>query len=250
IVETVIGAGLFDFGDRDGKLEDARLQHALGVHLYKGKLYVADSYNHKIKLIDLDQRTVRTLAGTGTAGIMDGPVKSAQFNEPAGLAAHRDILYVADTNNHEIRRIHLKTGVVDTLTIRFPGEKEQSEFRGERLPIQRIGGENAMLNLAFTDGTRYHLAAGSPSEIRVTGAGKKPIVLGLKALQAGWPSISIPLNGLHSKGAITVELVLYYCRNDSTACQLLRKSVRIPYQRMETTTAPITLSFDLAGSEI
>ncbi|HVG18094.1 MAG TPA: thioredoxin-like domain-containing protein, partial [Blastocatellia bacterium] len=50
-VETVVGEGLFDFGDRDGRGSQVRLQHPLGVVYHEGALYVADTYNNKIKRI-------------------------------------------------------------------------------------------------------------------------------------------------------------------------------------------------------
>ena len=69
-VETLVGltGTLFDFGDVDGKGRDVRLQHPLGVAWWDGKLYVADTYNNKIKVIDVDERTCRTIAGSGEAG--------------------------------------------------------------------------------------------------------------------------------------------------------------------------------------
>jgi sugar lactone lactonase YvrE len=109
-VETLVGltGTLFDFGDADGVGRDVRLQHALGVAWWDGKLYVADTYNNKIKVIDVDERSCRTVAGTGTAGKDDAAegVK-ATFNEPAGLSAAGGKLYVADTNNHAIRVMEL-----------------------------------------------------------------------------------------------------------------------------------------------
>src|SRR5207253_7133841 len=51
-VKTVVGEGLFEFGDVDGMGNQVRLQHALGVAYHQGKLYVADTYNSKIKIID------------------------------------------------------------------------------------------------------------------------------------------------------------------------------------------------------
>ncbi len=59
-VETLIGRGLFDFGDRDGPLASARLQHPLGVGLTGRRVWLADTYNHKLKVIDLDEGRVRT----------------------------------------------------------------------------------------------------------------------------------------------------------------------------------------------
>src|SRR3990172_1154680 len=58
-VETLVGltGTLFDFGDVDGVGRKVRLQHPLGVVFHKGKLYVADTYNNKIKVIDVAARS-------------------------------------------------------------------------------------------------------------------------------------------------------------------------------------------------
>jgi DNA-binding beta-propeller fold protein YncE len=99
---------LFDFGDVDGAGSNVRLQHPLGVAWAEGKLYVADTYNNKIKTIDVAGRTCRSVAGTGKAGNLDAEQgASAQFNEPAGISAANGRLYVADTNNHAIRVVEL-----------------------------------------------------------------------------------------------------------------------------------------------
>jgi sugar lactone lactonase YvrE/thiol-disulfide isomerase/thioredoxin len=109
-VETLVGltGTLFDFGDVDGKGRDVRLQHPLGVAWWEGKLYVADTYNNKIKVIDVDERTCQTIAGTGAAGRNDADEGAkATFNEPSGISAANGRLYVADTNNHLIRVVDL-----------------------------------------------------------------------------------------------------------------------------------------------
>ncbi len=112
-VATLIGtahlptARLFTFGDRDGRGRDVRMQHPLGVVYYEGKLYVADTYNNKIKQIDPSDGTTQTIAGTGKPGRADDP---ATFDEPAGISAAADKLYIADTNNHLIRTIDLSNG--------------------------------------------------------------------------------------------------------------------------------------------
>jgi DNA-binding beta-propeller fold protein YncE len=64
-------------------------------------------------------REVKTFAGTGEAGCKDGTPDSAQFNEPAGLAAANGKLYVADTNNNAIRVIDLAEGTVKTLNVQI-----------------------------------------------------------------------------------------------------------------------------------
>ncbi|HTL51894.1 MAG TPA: thioredoxin-like domain-containing protein [Planctomycetota bacterium] len=117
VVSTIIGEDLFEFGDIDGNQAVARLQHPLGVLFHAGKLYVADTYNDKIKIVDPEKRTSVTLAGTGKPGYADGALDKAMFNEPGGLAAIGNTLYIADTNNNRIRTLELKTNQVATLTI-------------------------------------------------------------------------------------------------------------------------------------
>ncbi|MHC4179926.1 MAG: thioredoxin-like domain-containing protein [Planctomycetota bacterium] len=109
-VKTVVGTAhlpagrLFTFGDVDGRGRPVRLQHPLGVVYYEGKLYVADTYNNKIKVIDPGDGSTRTLAGSGRQGRSTPP---PTFDEPAGITAADGKLFVADTNNHTIRVIDL-----------------------------------------------------------------------------------------------------------------------------------------------
>jgi thiol-disulfide isomerase/thioredoxin len=117
-VRTLIGKTtgierLFTFGDEDGIGDKARLQHALGVVFHEGKLYVADTYNSKVKVVDPLQRSATTYLGGEGAGWVAGPL----FNEPAGLSIAGDKLYVADTNAHRIRVVDLKTKTVSTLAL-------------------------------------------------------------------------------------------------------------------------------------
>ncbi|MBD3880983.1 redoxin domain-containing protein [Phormidium tenue FACHB-886] len=137
-VRSVCGSGdLYGFGDRDGQGEAVRLQHCLGVAMATAEsisdaipratseaipratsgnyLWIADTYNHKIKRVQVESGRCETVLG-GLPGLQDG--RQAQFNEPAGLSAIGSQLYVADTNNHAIRRVDLKTLEVETIA--FP----------------------------------------------------------------------------------------------------------------------------------
>ncbi len=116
-VFTLVGQGLFEFGDVDGRGAAVRLQHPTGLAAAHDLLYVADSYNHKIKTLDPYSGEARTLIGTGASGVVDGPFDVAQFSEPQGLVAAGTKLYIADTNNHQIRLADLDAGVVQTVTL-------------------------------------------------------------------------------------------------------------------------------------
>jgi DNA-binding beta-propeller fold protein YncE len=111
-VKTIVGEGLFEFGDVDGVGSKVRLQHALGVIYRDGKLYVADTYNSKIKVIDPAKKECKTFLGEP-----GGWLSSATFNEPGGLSFAGDKMYVADTNGHRIRVVDMKTREVTTLPL-------------------------------------------------------------------------------------------------------------------------------------
>jgi DNA-binding beta-propeller fold protein YncE len=118
-VSTLVGAGpvegrnLFRFGDIDEIGEKARLQHALGVAFHDGKLYVADTYNSKVKVVDPEKQSCETFLGGEPEGWLAGPL----FSEPAGLSVADGKLYVADTNAHRIRVVDLKTKAISTLKL-------------------------------------------------------------------------------------------------------------------------------------
>ncbi len=107
-VTTVVGLGLFVFGDVDGRGDAVRLQHVLGVAVHGKNLLIADTYNHKIKQVNPVTKEVSTMFGTGKPG-RDAGGRPAFF-EPAGLEVAGGHLYVADTNNHRVVVIHLETG--------------------------------------------------------------------------------------------------------------------------------------------
>ena len=117
-VRTIVGEGLFDYGDVDGVGAEVRLQHPLGVVYVDGMLYVADTCNNKIKRLQPLARSSATFAGSGQAGLLDGPAVIARFNEPAGVSAAGGKFYVADTNNHAIRVVDLATGSVSTFALK------------------------------------------------------------------------------------------------------------------------------------
>jgi thiol-disulfide isomerase/thioredoxin/outer membrane protein assembly factor BamB len=116
-VRTLAGGDLFDFGDVDGTGDAVRLQHPLGVAVHDGRVLVADTYNHRLKALDPRTGAVRALAGDGRPGHEDGPALQARFSEPGGLTAAGWQLFVADTNNHAVRRVDLRTGAVTTLRL-------------------------------------------------------------------------------------------------------------------------------------
>ena len=115
-VRTVCGSGdLFGFGDKDGEGFDVRLQHCLGIHFAQNYIWVADTYNHKIKQIDPKTGKCQTVIGDGVVGDRDSKGTFARLFEPSGLSATESFLYIADTNNHAIRQVDLNSFEVKRL---------------------------------------------------------------------------------------------------------------------------------------
>ncbi|AIC14192.1 NHL repeat-containing protein [Nitrososphaera viennensis EN76] len=124
-VQTVVGEGLFEFGFKDGPLAWARLQHPLGVHCAGNKIYVADTYNHAVRLIDLDTQQVSTVVGRAAADkammmcrIDDPACDTLGLFEPSDVKQKGNTLYIADTNNHLVRMFDLDKMVLKTLAIK------------------------------------------------------------------------------------------------------------------------------------
>ena len=110
---TLLGHGLFDFGDTDGSPETARLQHPIGIALSTDakSLLIADTYNHKIKQFNLQTQLLTTL--------VPPPGADFQLAEPTSaipLPSTEDLL-IADTNHHRLLRYNPTTHIHQQLTI-------------------------------------------------------------------------------------------------------------------------------------
>ena len=108
-VDTLVGTGLFDYGDRDGTGDEALLQHAEDLAWMGGRLYVTDTYNDKLKVLDPLSRLCRALPGGAGSG--------EALSGPAGVSASRGCLWVADTDAHRIVAVDPSTGAVRVLAI-------------------------------------------------------------------------------------------------------------------------------------
>ncbi|HVP10550.1 MAG TPA: thioredoxin-like domain-containing protein [Phycisphaerae bacterium] len=127
------GGGLFEFGVRDGNGEQALFQHPLGVTLWDEKLFVADTFNHLIRLIDLKTREVTTWLGTGKAE--KGTPQQIGLYEPGGVSVTNDTLYIADTNNHRILAVEIKSKKVRVLDVKVEPQVLTSAPSG--LPVSK-----------------------------------------------------------------------------------------------------------------
>ncbi|WP_053956385.1 S-layer homology domain-containing protein [Inediibacterium massiliense] len=118
IITTVAGDGSGYFGD-GGPATLAKMSLPSGVAVdSSGNIYIADTKNHCIRKIDAITGIINTIAGNGTSGYSGdgGPATSAQLDMPYGVDVDSfGNIYVADMNNHRIRKIDAITGIINTI---------------------------------------------------------------------------------------------------------------------------------------
>ncbi len=228
-VETLAGGDLFVFGDEDGEGDEVRFQHPLGVEMYNGKVLIADTYNHKIKILDPKNQTVKTLFGTGKSGQTDG--KNATFYEPAGLSLANDKLFIADTNNHAIRVVDLKTKLVSTLKIEelTPPKSDENEIAEPNFSVIKFQPQEILsnsqssliFNLQFPEG--YHLNQNAPNRYEITSEKGDIIIIANAKQKFNSVPLIVPFETFQN-GAIVLKakLNIYYCREDNTGVCLIK----------------------------
>lgn len=247
-VETLVGGDLFDFGDIDGEGRRARLQHPLGVVYHDGSIYVADTYNNKIKRYDLSTGRIETFLGDGTAGLRDGDRPT--FDEPGGLSIAGGKLYIADTNNHAIRVADLKTKRVETLTIRGLEKLRppQALIRPDAIQVQaqRVspGDVELVLNLVLPDGYKVNPLATSRLRVQASPA---TAVNGLP--KEGFTISALPLRiplKVQADGELLLDAEIYYCQSGKEAlCYFKQLRWRIPLKVDANGARQVTVEYTL-----
>jgi hypothetical protein len=223
---------------------------------FDGKVLIADTYNHKIKQLDPETQSVKTLIGTGKPGQADGA--SPSFYEPGGLTIANSKLYIADTNNHAIRVVDLKAKTSSTLRIKglepplSSAKEAETDFEPNSeeitVPLQRVrAGSSGVLVVQVELPAGHHLNPMAPQRY-VVSLEKNQKQLGLtspsragaidreqelkqtiKNLQL---PLRIPFHG-YEAGTTTLraQLTLVYCREDNTGVCRIRTLVwRVPVE--------------------
>jgi len=251
-VSTLVGGDLFEFGDVDGHADEVRLQHPLGLASYGDKILIADTYNHKIKELDPKNERVRTFLGTGKPGQADGT--SPSFYEPGGLALANGNLYVADTNNHAIRVVDLKTKKASTLRLTglTPPAKNMQALETAvgpnaeevKVAAQKIRtGANGALQIDVELPEGYHLNPLAPQRYKVSVDGKSLAVDEKVAARASKDlklPLRVPFNASEAGPAtVRAQVTLFYCREDNTGtCRIKTLVWQVPVEVTNDASAP------------
>jgi DNA-binding beta-propeller fold protein YncE len=221
-VSTIVGVGLFDFGDVDGTGSKVRLQHPLGI-VYNPEdklLYIADTYNSKIKTINPETKEAKTFSGTGVEGNDDGTA-DAQFNEPSGLTLMNGKIYLTDTNNNLLRVIDMGTREVKTVKITNP-EALASNLMKKNVKPENVIKLNEMnikeglvrlkFNFKLPEGFKINPEA--QPQISLFG-GNNLTQLVDTVINTHDPMFEYPVTFSSGKGSINLEVLIYYCEDQN-----------------------------------
>lgn len=225
-IVTLIGTGLFDFGLKDGTRKDALMQHPLGLAADENTVYVADSYNHAIRAYDAAKATLVTIAGNGQRGDADGAKAQARFNEPNAVLKQGDLVYVADTNNHRLRVLDLKTHTVRTLPVSpMVNAEEDAPSFSATLPNARVlapmdvaAGTSLAVQLTLKDGWKINHEAPSELALFREDAAHTPVAhltrAQLEPKRAELPALAA--------GTYRLQGTLYYCEaKEGAQCMVM-----------------------------
>ncbi len=245
-VETLIGTDLFEWGDADGPAGTARIQHAQGLAIGDGVLYLADTYNHKVRALSLADFSVTTVAGSGERDWSDATGGEAAFEEPNGLSLAGGTLYLADTGNHAIRVIEPESGEVRTLAFTNlaaanPRLPEDGIVRVQ-LPTQVVAPGVTTLRITVSSPENFHLNAAAPSRLELASSSDQVVQLSETVLT--WSTdeesftIPIPIELREGEAEIIGRGVVYFCRTGKEAlCLIQQVRLVVPVRVSATATA-------------
>lgn len=253
-INTIVGRGLFEFGDVDGKGDNVRLQHPIGIVYNPADklLYVADTYNNKIKIVNPETRETVTYSGTGKAGSRDG-VADAQFNEPNGLTVLNGKFYVTDTNNNLLRVLDMATKEVKTVKIKNP-EKLMTNIKQEvKLKFQNAvklepvafkeGDVNLKFNFKLPEG--YHINPEAMPQISISSDGM--LTDGFeKELDTKESEFNVPVWLKNGSGNLNIEIIIYYCDTENAGiCKFKDLYFELPVKSTTSGETTANINYEL-----
>ena len=119
IIDTIAGTGNSGYTGDNGPAVEARLDKPQGVFVDSSEnIYIADTENHVIRKVDATTREITTVAGNGSHGYSgdNGPATQAQLDKPSAVFVDAlENIYIADTENHVIRKVDGETGIITTV---------------------------------------------------------------------------------------------------------------------------------------
>jgi hypothetical protein len=117
-LNTFAGTGLPGYSGDGGPARAATLNRPAGLDIAGNRLFIADSANQVVRVVDLGTSIIETVAGSGAEGFGGdgGPAVNAFLDGPFAVAVTNDArtLFIGDVNNKRVRVVNLETGTIDT----------------------------------------------------------------------------------------------------------------------------------------
>jgi sugar lactone lactonase YvrE len=209
ILTTIAGNGTQGFSGDSGPAIAAAIDSPTGLALdAANNLYLADTHNHRIRRIAATTGLITTIAGTGFLGYSgdNAQATTAALALPHGLTADADgNLYLADTENHRIRRIDATTGVITTIagngTQGFSGDNGPAIAAALDAPRDTTFSPRALLTLADTGNQRIRQLEAQPSPATII-----QTFAGLGLTTPGALTLTAPSVIAYDTGSITATL--------------------------------------------
>jgi len=146
LITTVAGNGTVGFSGDGGPATSAALDYPYGVTVdTAGNVFIADTWNGRIRRVDADTGVIDTVAGAGGYGFNgdDGPATAAVMAEPWGIEVDgAGNLFIADSGNHRIRRVDAASGIIETIA-----GSEATPVHGTLAEAEGAAGSVALIGL-------------------------------------------------------------------------------------------------------
>lgn len=242
--DGLLAENLFAFGDKEGRGANARFQHCLAVCADEAtsRIFVADSYNHRIKIVD-DSGLAKDFCGSGKPGFKDGSAKEAMFWEPSGLALTPDgsKLFVADTNNFAVRVVDTQSGKTSTLQLSSVPSAASTTVK-PLIPNRRRAVEitcesvspDGVLSISIALPKDSHFTPGTTSRFQVNIKGDNSTGVDILAsgviqnsTQSGTFKVDFSKNKSDASD-VEVEAVTYYCTEVDDVCRVESDIFTVP----------------------
>jgi sugar lactone lactonase YvrE len=183
VISTFAGTGKPGFSGDGGPATAAMLDWPSAVAVdSRGNVFISDRDNHRIRRVDGGAGIITTVAGTGSRGFggEGGPASAAMLASPFGIAVDRaDDLFIADRENHRIRRVDAATGVITSIA-----GSGRAGYSGD-------GGPATAAGLAFPDG----LTVDGSGNIFIADTGSNRVRAVFECVTVGPPSLASPAEG-------------------------------------------------------
>ncbi len=255
-LERIVGTGQVGFSGKDGdRAADVAMNQPHEVQVdRRGNIYVADTRNHRVGMLDAATGRWQNIAGTGTPGFSGdrGPAAEAEMNQAYSIAVDGNDLFIADLGNHRIRRVDLRSGLIDTIC--GSGEKRMPVDGGRAIEQSLAGPRslavdpenlwivlregNSVWRIDRRDGRIFHVAGTGERGFSGDGGGAKLAKLSGPKGVAVDPGVAIYIADTENHAIRRVDLVSekistvagseagkpgYNGEGDATASRLLRR---------------------------